>query len=85
MIFTFLCPITKSMYIMTYQNKPFETTAEKRFYRDQIITTEDLLAFKSELLDEIKSILKELNGQGCKKWLRSAEVRKLLSISPGTL
>ena len=50
-----------------------------------IITTEDLLEFKSDLLDNIKEILKNGNGQVQKKWLKSNEVRKLLSISPGTL
>ncbi|MCG6190842.1 helix-turn-helix domain-containing protein [Maribellus maritimus] len=51
----------------------------------EIVTTDDLREFKTELLDEIKKILKEYNGQPSKKWLKSWEVRKLLNISPGTL
>jgi len=51
----------------------------------QIITTEDLLEFKVELLSDLKNLLKEYAGQPAKKWLKSYEVRKLLSISPGTL
>jgi hypothetical protein len=51
----------------------------------QIITTEDLLEFKVELLNDLKNLLKEYAGQPAKKWLKSYEVRKLLSISPGTL
>ena len=50
-----------------------------------IITTEDLLEFKMELLDGIKQLLKNQSGQVTKKWLKSPEVRDLLGISPGTL
>lgn len=50
-----------------------------------IITTEDLQQFKHELLGDIKEILSENSGLQTKKWLKSPEVRKLLSISPGTL
>ncbi len=51
----------------------------------EIITVEDLQAFKTELINDIKDLLKELKGQPNKKWLKSYEVRKLLNISPGTL
>ncbi len=50
-----------------------------------IITTEDLKAFKSELLEEIKEMLIEHKNHNPKKWLKSTEVLKLLKISPGTL
>lgn len=70
---------------MTIQHKHFESEAKKKFYRDQIITTEDLLSFRSELIDEIKTIFKEIQGNNPRKWLRSSDVRKLLGISPGTL
>ncbi|MEO2051999.1 MAG: helix-turn-helix domain-containing protein [Allomuricauda sp.] len=50
-----------------------------------IITTEDLMEFKMELLEDIKALLKDQNGQQGKKWLKSNEVRDLLGISPGTL
>jgi len=50
-----------------------------------IITTEDLMEFKGELLEDIKALLKDQNGQQGKKWLKSNEVRDLLGISPGTL
>ena len=50
-----------------------------------IITTEDLLEFKMELLDGIKELLNNQSGQVTKKWLKSPEVRELLGISPGTL
>ena len=51
-----------------------------------IITIKDLRQFKTELLQEMKGII----GQGTEnqqngEWLRSAQVRKMLNISPGTL
>jgi len=51
----------------------------------EIITTDDLREFKIELITEFKKILSEQRGQPAKKWLKSYEVKKLLSISPGTL
>ncbi|MDY7396327.1 helix-turn-helix domain-containing protein [Aureibaculum sp. 2210JD6-5] len=50
-----------------------------------IITTEELHEFKLELLDEIKILLKNNVQHQPKKWMKSAEVRKFLGISPGTL
>lgn len=68
----------------TEQSTPSEA-AHSRLYRDQLITTEDLLAFKSELLSEIGKLLRQSSTSPAKKWLKSNEVRKLLNISPGTL
>ena len=50
-----------------------------------IITMDDLQHFKTEMLNEMKNILKTNSGASNKSWLRSAEVRKMLNISPGTL
>ncbi|MBO0340218.1 MAG: helix-turn-helix domain-containing protein [Allomuricauda sp.] len=50
-----------------------------------IITTEDLMEFKMELLEDIKELLENQNGQLNKRWMKSNEVRELLGISPGTL
>jgi DNA-directed RNA polymerase subunit F len=50
----------------------------------ELITKEDLKEFKSELLNELKQLIKGGEGQS-KNWLKSNEVRKLLKISPGTL
>lgn len=41
----------------------------------EIITKEDLMLFKSELLSEISQLLKPLNQSPTKQWLKSAEVR----------
>jgi len=51
----------------------------------QILTTDDLRAFKIELLDEIRTLLKTTSSIDSKKYLKSAEVMKLLKVSPGTL
>ena len=61
------------------------TVAAKPMNRDQLLTAGDLFDFKLQLLFEIKTLLKEQNGQPVKKWLKSREVRKMLNISPGTL
>jgi hypothetical protein len=51
-----------------------------------IITLEDLQKFKKELIEEVKNLLAERSGTTpLRKWLKSHEVRRLLTISPGTL
>lgn len=49
-----------------------------------IVTTDDLLLFKKELVEELKTVFSQSTHEP-KKWLRSPEVRKMLAISPGTL
>jgi hypothetical protein len=56
-----------------------------KLYRQQLITIEDLETFKTDLLQEIKSLINHQAGGQVKQWLRSVEVRKMLGISPGTL
>ena len=50
----------------------------------ELLTKEDLKNFKTELLNDIREMIKPGAGQS-KQWLKSNEVRKMLSISPGTL
>lgn len=50
----------------------------------ELITREDLLQFKTELMQELKQVLHQ-PVQQTKRWMRSSDVRKLLNISPGTL
>ena len=51
-----------------------------------LITREDLQQFKAELFTELKTLnLANTGSNPVKKWMRSAEVRKMLNISPGTL
>jgi len=52
----------------------------------EIITGTDLQKFKEELFDELRKINQSRPSHSeQRKWLRSAEVRKMLNISPGTL
>jgi len=50
-----------------------------------IITLEDLQNFKQELLAEIQNLLSQRQTAPARKWLKSHEVRRLLTLSPGTL
>lgn len=50
-----------------------------------IVTTEDLMEFKMELLAGIEKLLEEQGNLQQQKWIKSKEVRDLLGISPGTL
>jgi hypothetical protein len=50
-----------------------------------IITKEDLDAFRLQLLDDIRRILKPAEAKIVKPWLKNAEVMKLLDISANTL
>ncbi len=50
----------------------------------EIITKQDLLEFKNDLIRDLKEALNP-SQQAVKQWVKSNEVRKLLSISPGTL
>lgn len=49
-----------------------------------VITREDLNEFRNLLLNDLKQLIQP-QSQQVKQWLKSSEVRKLLSISPGTL
>ncbi|MBS1505919.1 MAG: helix-turn-helix domain-containing protein [Bacteroidetes bacterium] len=50
-----------------------------------IITQEDLVQFKTDLLEEIRKMVLQRQTQPVRKWLKSHEVRRLLTVSPGTL
>lgn len=50
----------------------------------EILTREDLAAFKAELLNDLCNLLSgKLSTQ--KKWIKTKDVVKMLQISPGTL
>lgn len=51
----------------------------------EIVSKQDLVEFRNELISEIRLLLSQKDKQPSSKWLRSAQVRKLLNISPGTL
>lgn len=51
----------------------------------EIVSKQDLIEFKNELINEIRPLLSQKDKQPSSKWLRSAHVRKLLNISTGPL
>jgi hypothetical protein len=50
----------------------------------ELVTKEDLQAFRLQLIDDLKRLLQS-HEIPQKEFLRSKEVRKILKISPGTL
>lgn len=69
--------------------KPVPTSANAdqrlQIYTNQIATLADLRDLKIELLDDIRKLFREYNGQVGKKWLKTSDLQKLLGASPGTL
>jgi hypothetical protein len=52
----------------------------------ELITKDDLITFKNEVINEIRQVMKaKATNPEQKEWLKSFEVRKMLRISPGTL
>lgn len=51
----------------------------------KVITPEDLVEFKEDLLNNIKKMIGNNSEVAQKKWLKSPEVRTLLGVSTGTL
>ncbi len=50
----------------------------------ELVTIKDLERLKETLIEELKRVLKPVSEKP-KKWLKSAEVRQLLKLSPGSL
>ena len=61
----------------------FPETDKIELLQHQIVTKRDLLNFGNLLLSEIKNT--NNTDISPKQWLKSAEVREILKISPGTL
>ena len=52
----------------------------------EIVTKEDLQIFRVQLMDDIKKLFDtNLKPEEKPEWIKSAEVRKMLKVSPGTL
>ncbi len=51
----------------------------------EIITRDDLQEFRVELVAEIAKLLSSGAKESGKRWLKTAEVKKLLGVSSGTL
>lgn len=50
-----------------------------------IVTIEDIENFRQSLLTELKEILSQRQSDPAHRWLKSHQVRRLLTVSPGTL
>ncbi|TFF37659.1 helix-turn-helix domain-containing protein [Mucilaginibacter psychrotolerans] len=50
----------------------------------EIITKDDLEAFRQSLLNDIRDLLSK-NKPESKEWLRCADVRRILKVSTGTV
>ena len=69
---------------MNFNHKAlFPETDNIELLNYQVVTKRDLLNFGNLLLNEIKN--SKTTDTSTKQWLKSAEVRELLKISPGTL
>lgn len=69
---------------MNFNHKElFPETDNIELLQHQIVTKRDLLNFGNLLLSEIK--ITNNTDTSPKQWLKSAEVREILKISPGTL
>ena len=55
------------------------------FMNVELLTKDDLQEFRIQLLSDLKSMFQLPSAVPQKAWLRSAEVRKLLQVSPNTL
>ena len=76
-------PVTVPAYLKPFPF-PFKQNPTKQM-AIEVITREDLMSFKQDLLSELKNLLKPAATEPAKKWLKSEEVRKLLKVSAGTL
>jgi hypothetical protein len=66
-----------------HPKKLFPGVENLELLNHQPITKRDLLNFSNVILSEIKEMVGKQEQPA--SWLKSAEVRKLLKISPGTL
>ena len=51
----------------------------------EIVTKEDLHAFRMQLLNDIRQLLIPQEAKPIKPWLKNAEVKRLLGISSNTI
>jgi Helix-turn-helix domain len=53
--------------------------------KNKLVTLEDLEEFKHDILLSIDQLLSFAKGPPVKRWVKSAEARKLIGVSPGKL
>ena len=66
--------------------KEMSTNTQWSFlYKDQLLTVQDLVDFKEQLIIDIKNLLKEQTGEPSHQWLKACEIRKMLRLSESKL
>lgn len=68
-----------------HDNSATKQQAAPVFTKDQILTVNEFIELKAQLLYEVRQLVNEVTGKPTKQWLKSQEVIKLLGISPTTL
>ena len=63
----------------------YETPTDKKVHRDQLITVQDLIDFKQQLIVDIRKLLKEQSGHPGHQWLKAFEIKKMLRLSESKL
>jgi hypothetical protein len=56
-----------------------------KVHRDQLITVQDLIDFKQQLIVDIKKLLKKQTGHPGHQWLKAFEIKKMLRLSESKL
>ncbi|WP_121354174.1 helix-turn-helix domain-containing protein [Flavisolibacter nicotianae] len=51
----------------------------------EVVTREDLQAFRVQLLNDIRALIAEGQPKPAREWLKNSEVRRLLKVSSNTL
>ena len=73
------------IFIMENTNNGTTASRQSSVYRDQLLTVEDLIDFKQQLITEIKELLKHQPTKSEKQWLKAFEIKKMLRLSSGKL
>lgn len=66
-------------------NEIGSNTQKHNLYRDQLLTVQDLIEFKEQLIIDIEKLLKEKGGEPSHQWLKAGEVKKMLRLSESKL
>lgn len=70
---------------MTTIKEIYSESRKPGLYKEQLLTVQDLIEFKEQLILDIKKLLKENSGEPSHKWLKAFEVKKLLRLSESKL
>jgi hypothetical protein len=70
---------------MTVFNPPGTNQQRSGLYKDQLLTIQDLIDFREQLLIDIHKLLKEQGGDPGHQWLKAGDVKRMLRISESKL